>query len=137
MRVEDRPHRHDSQKGIAVVLAFAMITFCICTLIRVIATPDENLPYGMHPEPIVIFDDVVELDEIEVQTVEFEQEAPLVSEDELIAKVVMAEAGTEPFVGKVAVASVILNRADYYEKTIYEVLTAPNQFASPQSYHES
>lgn len=131
MRVEDRPHRHDSQKGIAVVLAFAMITFCICTLIRVIATPDENLPYGMHPEPIVIFDDVVELDEIEVQTVEFEQEAPLISEDELIAKVVMAEAGTEPFVGKVAVAMVILNRADLNNESIHDVVTKPNQFAKP------
>jgi hypothetical protein len=115
----------------AVVLAFAMITFCVCTLIKVLLTQEETYEYGMHPEPIAVFEETVEMNEIEVQTVSFEQEAPLISEDELMAKVIMAEAGSEKFAGKVAVAIAILNRSDYYEQTIYEVLTAPNQFASP------
>lgn len=52
-------------------------------------------------------------------------------EDDLIARVVMAEAGSEPFVGKVAVARVILNRAEIFDQTIEEVIYAKNQFAAP------
>ena len=49
----------------------------------------------------------------------------------LIARVVMAEAGTEAFVGKVAVAATILNRAELREMTIEEVVFERNQYASP------
>lgn len=95
------------------------------TLIWLLADPIPSEAYGMHPMPIIHGEIIIE------ETVVLEQEAPLKSEDELMAAVVMAEAGNEPFVGKVAVASVILNRAEKWDKTIYEVLTAPNQFASP------
>lgn len=49
----------------------------------------------------------------------------------LIAQVVMAEAGTEPFVGKVAVAATILNRAELRGMTIPEVIYEENQYAKP------
>ena len=95
------------------------------TLIWLLMDPIPSEAYGMHPMPIVHGEIIIE------ETVVLEQEAPLKSEDELMAAVVMAEAGNEPFVGKIAVASVILNRSEKWDKTIYEVLTAPNQFASP------
>lgn len=49
----------------------------------------------------------------------------------LIAKVVQAEAGTEPFVGQVAVASTILNRAELREMSIEDVVYEENQYAKP------
>lgn len=49
----------------------------------------------------------------------------------LIAKVVQAEAGNETFVGMVAVASTILNRAELREMTIEEVVYEKNQYATP------
>ena len=49
----------------------------------------------------------------------------------LIAKVVQAEAGNQPFVGMVAVASTILNRAELRDMTIAEVVYEKNQYASP------
>lgn len=49
----------------------------------------------------------------------------------LMAQVVQAEAGTEPFVGKVAVAATILNRAELRGMTIADVVYEKNQYASP------
>lgn len=63
------------------------------------------------------------------ETVTMEEEDD--GSDVLIARVVMAEAGNQPFVGKVAVAMVILNRMDMYGQTADEVVYADNQFASP------
>ena len=51
------------------------------------------------------------------------------TEDYLIASIVMAEAEGEEMVGKVAVASVILNRCELWNKTVFEVINEPNQFA--------
>lgn len=50
---------------------------------------------------------------------------------DLIARVVMSEAGGEPYIGKVAVAATIINRADKYSQTVEQVVYAPNQYAKP------
>ena len=53
-------------------------------------------------------------------------------ERELMAEVVLAEAGTEPFEGKVAVAAVILSRYfGWYADSIEGIIYSPNQFAPP------
>lgn len=53
------------------------------------------------------------------------------SEEKLMEKVVYQEARGEPFEGQVAVAAVILNRYVFNnkQKSIKEIVTAPNQFA--------
>lgn len=95
------------------------------TLIWLLADPVEAQAHPLIGQPIVRGEVIIE------ETVVLEQEAPLISEDELIAKVVMAEAGTEPFVGQVAVAATILNRAEQWDMTISQVINQPNQYASP------
>ena len=47
-----------------------------------------------------------------------------------MALVVMSEANAEPMVGKVAVASTILNRARIFDMTIHEVIHTPNAYSS-------
>lgn len=49
----------------------------------------------------------------------------------LLAKLVEAEAGSEPYEGKLAVASVVMNRVkdDRYPDTVKGVIYAPNQFS--------
>lgn len=49
---------------------------------------------------------------------------------DLIARVVMSEAGGEPMIGKVAVVATIFNRARIYDQTIAEVIYAPNQYST-------
>ena len=66
----------------------------------------------------------------EVKTITAETKLePVVDDDYLIASIVMAEAEGEEMVGKVAVASVILNRCENWNKTVSEVIGEPNQFA--------
>jgi len=113
------------QKIIPLMLFVGACLAAGITLIWLLTDPVEAQAHPLIGQPIVRGEVIIE------ETVILEQEAPLISDDELMAKVVMAEAGCEPFVGKVAVASVILNRAEHWDMTIYEVLTAPNQFASP------
>ena len=69
----------------------------------------------------------------EVEKVESD---PWEEERILMARVVQAEAGTEPFVGKVAVAATILNRAELRGMTISEVVFEKNQYASPAAITE-
>ena len=113
------------QKIVPLMMFVGVCLAAGITLIWLLMDPIPSEAYGMHPEPIVRGEVIIE------ETVVLEQEAPLISDDELMAKVVMAEAGCEPLIGKVAVAATILNRADKWDMTIYEVLTQPHQYASP------
>lgn len=60
------------------------------------------------------------------------QEEIKISEEEidLLARIVRAEAQTEPFIGKVAVVDVIMNRVDdpQFPDTVEDVIYAPGQF---------
>lgn len=97
----------------------AVIAFVgIITLLKDLNT-NEELP-EVTAYPIV-------KEEVKTITAETKLEEP--SEDWLIASVVMAEAEGEEMVGKVAVASVILNRCENWDKTVSEVIGEPNQFA--------
>ena len=49
----------------------------------------------------------------------------------LIAMVVMSEAGNQDMLGKCAVASVVLNRCDYFGLTVESVVKAKGQFSFP------
>lgn len=68
----------------------------------------------------VIYEDLIVLEEVPEENV-----------DELIARVVEAESGIEPFIGKVAVATVILNRMEARGMSAEAVIYEKNQFASP------
>lgn len=100
--------------ALLTVIAFAGIITLLRDLNKV-----EELP-EVTAYPIV-------KEEVKTITAETKLEEP--SEDWLIASVVMAEAEGEEMVGKVAVASVILNRCDNWDKTVNEVIGEPNQFA--------
>ena len=54
--------------------------------------------------------------------------------DDLIAKLVEAEAGIEPFIGKVAVATTVLNRMELRGMTAEQVIYEKNQYAYPASH---
>jgi len=98
----------------------AVIAFVgIITLLRDLNT-NEELP-EVTAYPIV-------KEEVKTITAETKLE-PVVDDDYLIASIVMAEAEGEEMVGKVAVASVILNRCENWDKTVSEVINEPNQFA--------
>lgn len=111
-----------------IIPLMMFVSVCLAagiTLIWLLMDPIPSEAYGMRPEPIVRGEVIIE------ETVVLEQEAPLISEDDLFARVIQAEAGRETLIGKIAVAAVVLNRAERDNETIYEVLTKPSQFATP------
>lgn len=73
---------------------------------------------------------------VEVTVAEEEEKKPILSDEEIIAMVVHAEAQSEPMIGKVAVACVVYNRCDRYGLTVESVVNAKNQFAISDSYTE-
>lgn len=72
-----------------------------------------------EPEPTAVYE------EVEI----IEVKAAVLTDEELISKVVYAEANNQSMLGKVAVASVVLNRCDLYNQTVETVINSPNQFA--------
>lgn len=88
----------------------------------------EDLP-ALTSEPIAI-EEPEEV--IEVETVVIEEKCePRFTERDMIAMVVMAESGRERFIGKVAVAAVVLNRSDLWNKSIEEICSQEGQFVYP------
>ena len=75
----------------------------------------------------------VETVEETLETVEETESVCPYTEEEirLVERVVYAEAGAEPLVGQIAVASTILNRAALRGMTIEQVVYEQNQYASP------
>lgn len=98
----------------------AVIAFVgIITLLRDLNNTEELPEVTAYP---------IVKEEVKTITAETKLE-PVVDDDYLIASIVMAEAEGEEMVGKVAVASVILNRCENWNKTVSEVIGEPNQFA--------
>lgn len=68
-----------------------------------------------------------------IQVLNVTKEVPFVTEDDvyLMAQVVYAESRSEPYEGKIAVASVIINRLNHpnFPKTIKEVITQKSAFS--------
>ena len=84
----------------------------------------EVVQYAPPPEPMP----EVDVSEMESATPRY---ALTVSERDIVERVVMAEAGGEGFDGQRLVAQCILNTAEAMDMRPDEVVTAPNQYASP------
>lgn len=52
---------------------------------------------------------------------------------ELLARLVYSEAGNQSYQGKLAVANVVLNRMEFFEKSLEETIYKPNQFTGVRS----
>lgn len=96
----------------------------------------DDLP-EVHAQPISVKEELSGGHEtIEVETPEEVMERPIerpkkatLTDDEIIAIVVHKEARGESLLGQVAVAITILNRCDYYGKTVESVVFEPNQYS--------
>ena len=112
------------------ILAMLILTAGTMILATIRATMDLDEAQAREYEATRIKHERVE-EPKEVETVEEEPDYLWADDRLLIARVVQAEAGTEPFVGKVAVAATILNRAELREMSISDVVFETNQYASP------
>ena len=118
--------------------SFVVCLIGIAVLGYIVAGIPDRLEYYAEPvelkaEPIK---QIVEVIPIEIEVVEEDSEPipePTVhmTDDDIIAAVVMSEAGNQDLLGKTAVAATILNRADYFDLTIEQVVNAKGQYSYP------
>ena len=120
------------RKGLVLLCTVLGFMFLFVFVLSVIYTNSEEIP-ELTALPIEEVEKIEALDKpvevIEVKEVTY-------TDDELIAMVVHAESNNQPMVGKVAVASVVLNRCDYYGLTVESVIYQKNQFAIANIYTE-
>lgn len=123
------------------VMGIAGLVIVGFTAIYIVTNPKEDVPM-LKAEPIVTEQTTYEIPEVlsgghetvEVTVAEEEEKKPILSDEEIIAMVVHAEAQSEPMIGKVAVACVVYNRCDRYGLTVESVVNAKNQFAISDKY---
>ena len=132
MRIEDRPKKKflssSSQIALVLVCAWAVIAIMFGVLLHYLNEEIPEYDGGLKGEPIqTVFEDTVEIITDEVS---FNQETQM-SDESILAHLCMAEAGNQPLCGKVAVVVTVLNRANLWDKSVYEVATQKNQYAYP------
>ena len=118
--------------------SFVVCLIGIAVLGFIVAGIPDRLEYYAEPvelkaEPIK---QIVEVVPVEIEVIEEDPELipePTVhmTDDDIIAAVVMSEAGNQDLLGKTAVAATILNRADYFDLTIEQVVNAENAYSYP------
>ena len=113
-----------------VVWIVALLLVVAGLSIFYVATKQTNEDFILKAEPIKQVT-AAEIVEKITETEEEEPKTPILSDQELIAMVVMAEAGNQDMLGKCAVASVVLNRCDYFGLTVESVVKAKGQFSFP------
>lgn len=138
--ISNYPEENKEEIGIKkYVPIIAFMTACFIAMVvlawKICQIPEEIEELG---EPIVyqpieeIDEPVEEPEEITQEVIEEEPEVYVkMTDDDIIAAVVMSEAGNQEMVGKVAVAMTILNRCDYWNASVESIVTAPNQYAYP------
>ena len=131
-------NKNDKNILMWALIAFIIVIFGLLILGGCLTAQYYRDPVTVKAEPIETA--IKTTAKKPVNEVDFEkiplikQKQATLTDDEIIARVVMAEAEGEPFIGKVAVASVILNRCEYYGLTVESVVYEPNQFAITNSY---
>ena len=123
--------------GIRKVKDFDLSDFiCIIGLLAVSIGMAAIYVFILHPEDNPTLTSYpLKVKAVEVREVEDipEVKPPVLTDEEIMAKVVNAEAKGERLLGQVLVAYTILNRCDYYGKTVELIVKEPNQY----SYDES
>ena len=113
-----------------VVWLVALLLVVAGLSIFYVATKQTKEDFILKAEPIKQVTAAEIIEEV-TEAEEEEPKAPILSNQELIAMVVMSEAGNQDMLGKVAVASVVLNRCDYFGLTVESVVKAKGQFSFP------
>ena len=129
----DNKNLDDGRKGPQYFVPVLMFTgACLIAFLafewRIIAETADFL----EAEPAVVGEPIQELPVEEAAETEPAPEKPIkpyyMTDDDIIAAVVMGEAGNQDLLGKTAVAATVLNRADYFGLTVEEVVSAEGAY---------
>lgn len=127
------PKENKDERGIkdyVPIIAFTIACFLamLALIWRVMQIPEDL--EELVGEPI---QKVVEVEKVEAEAEPVPEKEPVVhlTDDDIIAAIVMSESGNQDMLGKVAVATTVLNRAEYFGLTIEQVANAKNAYSYP------
>ncbi len=131
--------KKDITNDISIAVAIFIVFIALIGVMAVIHCGTEDPIPELEPVPIEVEETLTEIEESEPPEIIPVKEA-FYSDEELIAKVVMAEAEGEEMVGKVAVAMTVLNRCDYYgltvETVVFAELNGVKQYSISDTYND-
>lgn len=125
------PEENKDERGIkdyVPIIAFTIACFLamLALIWRVMQIPEDL--EELVGEPI---QKVVEVEKVEAEAEPEKEPVIHLTDDDIIAAIVMSESGNQDMLGKVAVATTVLNRADYFGLTIEQVANAKNAYSYP------
>lgn len=125
--------KNNYRKGAGYYIPLAIAIAGFLTGFIMLAYLITTLPYYFSDTPEIKGEPIKQEFVIPQAEAQEEKPEPVVhlTDDDIIAQVVMSEAGNQDMLGKVAVACTVLNRADYYDTTVEAVVSAPNQYSYP------
>ena len=130
----DNNNMYDGRRGpqyfvpMAVIITLLLIGFFWLGYLMISIPEYFGEMEELKGEPIP---KVIEVEEKEAEPEPDPEPVIHLTDDDIIAAVVMSEAGNQDLLGKTAVAATILNRADFYDLTVEQVVTAKNQYSYP------
>lgn len=110
----------------------ALLTLIIVILMMIKETQEKPVEASVKEEQQIVMGRVIEArEESPMEVIEWEIDVTL-EELELMSRVVMSEASTVPYKGKVSVAKVLINRVKdgRWGSTMKEVISYPNAFST-------
>lgn len=141
----NRKMKNDEDLRFAISIIALLLVVMGLAIVYIATKPAKQEEIFLKAEPIVTEQATEPVEIVEElsgghETVEVtvaeevkEEKKPILSDEEIMAKVVHAEAKGEKLLGQVLVAYTILNRVDYRGMTVESVVKEPNQY----SYDES
>ena len=130
----DNNNMYDGRRGpqyfvpMAVIITLLLIGFFWLGYLMISIPEYFGEMEGLKGEPIP---KVIEVEEKEVEPEPEKEPVVHLTDDDIIAAIVMSESGNQDMLGKVAVATTVLNRADYFGLTIEQVANAKNAYSYP------
>lgn len=129
--------KRDNVYMLGAVAGGIVIVALLCRMVQLSSTAE--LP-ELEAVPIETMEQIerIEAKAEPVEIIEVKEAVP--TDEELMARVVMAEAEGEEMIGKVAVAMTILNRCDYYgltvETVVFAELNGVKQYSISDTYND-
>lgn len=93
--------------------------------------PADTYTQTESAQPVEVSTESIVEQESLIDTPTYYKEPVIIENKELLARVVFAEAGNQPYIGKLMVAATIKNRSEQWGLTPTEVVQAEGQYAKP------
>ena len=124
---------NEYRKGAGYYIPLVIALTCFLTGFITIAYLITTLPYYLSDTPQIEAEPIQQEFIVPEKKVEEEKPEPVVhlTDDDILVAVAMSEAGNQDVLGMAFVIMTVLNRCDYYNATVEQIVNTPNAYSYP------